>query len=114
IFQKTVSADNPKNEIKLDETPIQNKNDRLEKAIHAWVVNCTKYSLKNPYDTRRINRKNGYIKFVLRVFKETKNGGVLIGISSSLYNKYKNLYKSKLARVKQSNKIKSLQEKILI
>lgn len=111
FFKKTVSADNPKDEIKLDETPTQNKNDRLEKIIHTWVINCTKYSLKNPYDTRRINRKNGCIKFVLRIFKETKNEGALIGISSSLYDKYKNLYKSKLARVKQSSKIKSLQEK---
>ncbi|MCW1341476.1 hypothetical protein OLP57_00870 [Campylobacter jejuni] len=109
--KKTVSADNSKNEIKLDEAPTQNKSDRLEKIIHTWVVNCTKYSLKNPYDTRRINRKNGCIKFVLRVFKETKNKGALIGISSSLYDKYKNLYKSKFARVKQSSKIKSLQEK---
>ncbi|MBF7047089.1 hypothetical protein IY804_03215 [Campylobacter volucris] len=73
--------------------------------------NCTKYSLKNPHDKRRINRKNGCIKFVLRVFKETKNEGALISISSSLYDKYKNIYKSKLARVKQSSKIKSLQEK---
>ncbi|VEJ52259.1 Uncharacterised protein [Campylobacter insulaenigrae] len=111
FFKKTISADNPKDEIKLDETPTQNKSDRLEKIIHTWVVNCTKYSLKNPYDTRRINRKNGCIKFVLRIFKEPKNEGALIGISSSLYDKYKNLYKSKLARVKQSNKIKSLQEK---
>lgn len=31
FFKKTVSADNPKNEIKLDETPTQNKSDRLEK-----------------------------------------------------------------------------------
>lgn len=111
FFKKTVSADNSKNEIKLDEAPTQNKSDRLEKIIHTWVVNCTKYSLKNPYDTRRINRKNGCIKFILRVFKETKNEGALIGTSSSLYDKYKNLYKSKLARVKQSSKIKSLQEK---
>lgn len=111
FFKKTVSADNPKDEIKLDETPTQNKSDRLEKIIHTWVVNCTKYSLKNPYDTRRINRKNGCIKFVLKVFNKTKNEGALIGVSSSLYDKYKNLYKSKLARVKQSSKIKSLQEK---
>ncbi|MFY4689663.1 hypothetical protein ACOTVD_00840 [Campylobacter jejuni] len=111
FFKKTVSADNPKDEIKLDETPTQNKSDRLEKIIHTWVVNCTKYSLKNPYDTRCINRKNGCIKFVLKVFNKTKNEGALIGISSSLYDKYKNLYKSKLARVKQSSKIKSLQEK---
>ncbi|HEC1755218.1 TPA: hypothetical protein R1715_001588, partial [Campylobacter lari] len=58
FFKKTVSVDNSKNEIKLDEAPTQNKSDRLEKIIHTWVVNCTKYSLKNPYDTRRINRKN--------------------------------------------------------
>ncbi|MCR6594315.1 hypothetical protein [Campylobacter insulaenigrae] len=111
FFKKTVSADNPKDEIKLDETPTQNKSNRLEKIIHTWVVNCTKYSLKNPYDTRRINRKNGCIKFVLSIFEKTKNKNALIGISSSLYDKYKNLYKSKLARVKQSIKIKSLQEK---
>lgn len=111
FFKKTVSVDNSKNEIKLDEAPTQNKSDRLEKIIHTWVVNCTKYSLKNPYDTRRINRKNGCIKFVLKVFNKTKNEGALIGISSSLYDKYKNLYKSKFARVKQSSKIKSLQEK---
>ncbi|MCR6590497.1 Uncharacterised protein [Campylobacter insulaenigrae] len=109
--KKTISLNNPKNDTKLDENPKQNKSDRLEKIIHTWVVNCTKYSLKNPHDKRRINRKNGCIKFVLNIFEKTKNKNALIGISSSLYDKYKNLYKSKLARVKQSSKIKSLQEK---
>lgn len=79
--------------------------------IHTWVVNCTKYSLKNPHDKRRINRKNCCIKFILSVFEKTKNKNALIDITSLLYDKYKNLYKSKLARVKQSSKIKSLQEK---
>ena len=86
-------------------TTPQDKESRVSKATHTWLVKNYTYKLLHPDDTRTFNRAENCVKYILRHATPNKE---LIAASTTLYYKNLNTIKNKLKRINKTQKLKAL------
>lgn len=78
---------------------------KLSKATYTWLVKNYNHKLLHPDDKRTFNRAGNCVQFLTRHSPENKK---LAAAAMNYYYKNKNAIKTKLARTKNSPKLKKL------
>ena len=89
-------------------TTPQDKESRVSKATHTWLVKNYTHKLSHPDDKRNFNRAENCVKFITRFSPKNEKLKALEAAATNYYYKNKNTIEQKLKRTKQSPKLKAL------
>ena len=89
-------------------TTPQDKESRVSKATHTWLVKNYTHKLAHPDDKRNFNRAENCVKFITRFSPKNEKLTALESAATNYYYKNKNTIEHKLKRTKRSPKLKAL------
>ena len=89
-------------------TTPQDKESKVSKATHTWLVKNYTHKLTHPDDKRNFNRAENCVKFITRFSPKNEKLKALESAATNYYYKNKNTIEHKLKRTKRSPKLKAL------